>query len=126
MGRKDDLVWADASNSMHAWLSDIGQLRPLIHDRAQILTDDTSDCDHLFDSLLASTTTMLDGQIVVGVARQSVDFPVTAAVLDPYTTGIHADEHLLQAAREALERTSGPSSNKGKNDPNQDPDPPRK
>ncbi len=49
----------------------------------------------------------------------------TLPILDLYTNGLYTDERLLEAAREALERTSGPSSDKGKNDPNQDPDPPR-
>jgi AcrR family transcriptional regulator len=45
-------------------------------------------------------------------------------ILDLYTHGLYADDRLLEAAREALDRTSGPRSDKGQNDPNQDPDPP--
>ncbi len=48
----------------------------------------------------------------------------TLPVLDFYTHGLYADDRLLVSARDALERTSGPSSDKGANDPNQDPDPP--
>jgi len=45
-------------------------------------------------------------------------------ILDLYTHGLYADDRYLTAAREALGRTSGPRSDKGENDPNQDPDPP--
>lgn len=45
-------------------------------------------------------------------------------VLELYTRGLYADDRILDAAREALARTAGPSSDKGENDPNQDPDPP--
>ena len=160
LGRKDDLVGAGASTAMQAWLADIDQFRPLIDYLARMLTDDTEAGDHLFDALLAATTTMLDEQIAAGVVRESLDLPVTAAyvtvygavplimqrqlaralggeqlspemirrstlpILDLYTNGLYTDGHLLESAREALERTSGPSSDKGKNDPNQDPDPP--
>lgn len=48
----------------------------------------------------------------------------TLPVLDMFTHGIYADDRLLVAAREALRRTTGPRSDKGENDPNQDPDPP--
>jgi AcrR family transcriptional regulator len=48
----------------------------------------------------------------------------TLPVLDLYTNGLYADDRLLKAAKEALDRTAGPSSDKGENDPNQDPDPP--
>lgn len=49
----------------------------------------------------------------------------TLPVLEFFTHGIYADDRLLVAAREALNRKSGPRSDKGENDPNQDPDPPR-
>lgn len=49
----------------------------------------------------------------------------TIPVLELYTHGLYADDRLLVAAREALSRRSGPRSDKGENDPNQDPDPPR-
>jgi len=49
----------------------------------------------------------------------------TLPILDLYTNGLYTDERLLEAARNALERTSGPNSDRGMNDPNQDPDPPR-
>jgi hypothetical protein len=48
----------------------------------------------------------------------------TLPLLDLYTNGLYTDDRLLVAAREALDRTSGPSSGKGDNDPHQDPDPP--
>lgn len=48
----------------------------------------------------------------------------TLPVLDLYTNGLYADDRFLVAAREALARTNGPRSDKGENDPNQDPDPP--
>jgi len=48
----------------------------------------------------------------------------TLPILDLYTHGLYADERFLVAAQEALDRTSGPRSDKGENDPNQDPDPP--
>jgi TetR/AcrR family transcriptional regulator, regulator of cefoperazone and chloramphenicol sensitivity len=48
----------------------------------------------------------------------------TLPILDLYTHGLYADDRILAAAREALDRTSGPRSDKGRNDPNQDPDPP--
>ncbi|MFC0682648.1 TetR family transcriptional regulator [Lysobacter korlensis] len=48
----------------------------------------------------------------------------TLPILDLYTHGLYADDRILTAAREALDRTSGPRSDKGQNDPNQDPDPP--
>ncbi|WP_104165715.1 TetR/AcrR family transcriptional regulator [Arthrobacter sp. SX1312] len=49
----------------------------------------------------------------------------TIPILDLYTHGLYSDDRMLVAAREALTRTSGPRSDKGENDPNQDPDPPR-
>ena len=48
----------------------------------------------------------------------------TLPILDLYTNGLYANDQFLEAAREALARTSGPRSDKGENDPNQDPDPP--
>ena len=48
----------------------------------------------------------------------------TLPILDLYTNGLYRDGRFLEAAREALERTNGPRSDKGENDPNQDPDPP--
>jgi AcrR family transcriptional regulator len=48
----------------------------------------------------------------------------TLPILDFYTHGLYTDDRFLVAAREALDRTSGPSSGKGDNDPHQDPDPP--
>ncbi len=48
----------------------------------------------------------------------------TLPILELYTHGIYRDDRFLVAAREALERTSGPRSDKGDHDPNQDPDPP--
>ena len=54
-----------------------------------------------------------------GVIRRS-----TLPILDLYTHGLYTDDRFLVAAREALQRTSGPSSGKGDNDPHQDPDPP--
>lgn len=48
----------------------------------------------------------------------------TIPVLELYTHGLYADDRLLVAAKEALTRRSGPRSDKGENDPNQDPDPP--
>lgn len=49
---------------------------------------------------------------------------MTLPTLDLYTHGLYADDTMLTAAREALERTAGPQSHKGPGDPNQDPDPP--
>lgn len=49
----------------------------------------------------------------------------TLPILDLYTNGLYTDSRILDAARDALARTAGPSSDKGENDPNQDPDPPR-
>lgn len=48
----------------------------------------------------------------------------TLPILDLYTNGLYVDDRLLEAAKEAFARTAGPSSDKGTNDPNQDPDPP--
>lgn len=48
----------------------------------------------------------------------------TLPILEFYTHGLYTDDRYLVAARDALDRTSGPSSDKGDNDPNQDPDPP--
>lgn len=44
--------------------------------------------------------------------------------LELFTRGLYSDESLLIAATEALGRKTGPSSDKGDGDPNQDPDPP--
>lgn len=49
---------------------------------------------------------------------------MTIPTLEIYTHGLYTDDRYLLAAREALERTAGPRSDKGENDPNQDPDPP--
>lgn len=49
----------------------------------------------------------------------------TIPVLELFTHGLYTDDRLLVAAREALARKSGPRSDKGENDPNQDPDPPQ-
>ncbi len=49
----------------------------------------------------------------------------TLPVLEMFTHGLYTDDRLLVAAREALARRAGPPSDKGENDPNQDPDPPR-
>lgn len=49
---------------------------------------------------------------------------MTLPLLELYTHGIYADDRLLTAAREALDRPAGPPSGKGENDPVQDPDPP--
>lgn len=49
---------------------------------------------------------------------------LTLPLLEMYTHGLYSDDRLLIAAREALARTSGPSSGKGDGDPIQDPDPP--
>ncbi|MGB3910199.1 MAG: TetR family transcriptional regulator [Pseudolysinimonas sp.] len=57
--------------------------------------------------------------MTVDVIRRS-----TLPILDLYTHGLYTDDRFLVAAREALDRTSGPSSGKGDNDPHQDPDPP--
>lgn len=48
----------------------------------------------------------------------------TLPVLELFTHGLYTDDRLLVAARAALQRKSGPRSDKGENDPNQDPDPP--
>jgi AcrR family transcriptional regulator len=63
---------------------------------------------------------------VLGVDGMSTDAirRSTLPLLDLYTHGLYTDDRFLVAAREALERTSGPSSGKGDNDPHQDPDPP--
>lgn len=44
--------------------------------------------------------------------------------LELFTRGLYRDDRLLSAAKEALSRQTGPRSDKGDNDPNQDPDPP--
>ncbi|HWS49551.1 MAG TPA: TetR family transcriptional regulator [Microbacterium sp.] len=49
----------------------------------------------------------------------------TLPVLELFTHGLYTDDRLLVAARAALKRKSGPRSDKGENDPNQDPDPPQ-
>ncbi|MDF0513462.1 TetR family transcriptional regulator [Agromyces sp. H3Y2-19a] len=49
----------------------------------------------------------------------------TIPILELYTNGLYADDRFLVAARDALGRSAGPRSDKGENDPNQDPDPPR-
>lgn len=48
----------------------------------------------------------------------------TVPILDLYTHGLYADDRFLVAAQEAFGRTPGPRSDRGENDPNQDPDPP--
>jgi len=48
----------------------------------------------------------------------------TLPILDLYTHGLYADDRFLVAAEVAIGRTPGPRSDKGENDPNQDPDPP--
>lgn len=45
-------------------------------------------------------------------------------VLELYTRGLYADDSLLEATRAAFDTQRAPQSNKGENDPNQDPDPP--
>ncbi|MFC6325704.1 TetR/AcrR family transcriptional regulator [Microbacterium koreense] len=49
---------------------------------------------------------------------------LTMPILELYTHGLYADDRLLEAARAALAHPVGPRSDKGENDPNQDPDPP--
>jgi len=49
---------------------------------------------------------------------------LTLPLLEFYTHGLYADDRLLTAAHDALERPIGPPSGKGENDPHQDPDPP--
>jgi TetR/AcrR family transcriptional regulator, regulator of cefoperazone and chloramphenicol sensitivity len=49
----------------------------------------------------------------------------TLPILELYTHGLYTDDRFLEAARDALGRTTGPSSGKGDNDPIQDPDPPQ-
>ena len=49
---------------------------------------------------------------------------LTVPILELYTHGLYTDETVLEAAKEALARTSGPASDKGANRPNADPDPP--
>nr|WP_294691216.1 TetR family transcriptional regulator [uncultured Friedmanniella sp.] len=49
---------------------------------------------------------------------------LTVPLLELYSHGLYADDRMLEAAREALARTPGPSSGKGEGDPTQDPDPP--
>jgi len=44
--------------------------------------------------------------------------------IDLFLRGIHREDLLLRANREALGRGMGPRSDKGDGDPNQDPDPP--
>lgn len=44
--------------------------------------------------------------------------------LELFTRGLYRDDALLTSAKEALARRSGPRSDKGDGDPNQDPDPP--
>jgi AcrR family transcriptional regulator len=160
LGRKNDLVGEGAATAMQSWLADVEQFRPLIDYVARMLMDDSASADHLFDALLAGTTSMFDQQIQAGMMREPLDRQVTAAyvtvygvvplimqrqlaralggerlsaemirrstlpILDLYTHGLYTDDRILVAAREALERTNGPSSGKGANDPNQDPDPP--
>lgn len=160
LGRKDELLHADATAAMARWLADTGAFAPLIDYLARMLSTPSSAADELFDQLLARTRAMLDEQIDAGMMREPVDREITALfltlygiaplvmqhqlarvlgvprlddaalrratlpILDLYTHGLYADDRLLQAAREALQRTTGPRSDKGENDPNQDPDPP--
>jgi len=49
---------------------------------------------------------------------------MTLPTLDLYTHGLYANDAMLIAAREALERTAGPQSHKDQANPNQAPDPP--
>ena len=49
----------------------------------------------------------------------------TIPVLELYTHGLYTDDRLLVAAKKVLDARSGPRSDKGENNPNQDPDPPR-
>ena len=55
-----------------------------------------------------------------GIRRSAVP------LLDLYTHGLYVDERFLRAAQEAFARPHGPRSDKGENDPNQDPDPPQR
>jgi AcrR family transcriptional regulator len=61
-----------------------------------------------------------DDHLTADLLRRS-----TLPILELYTHGLYTDDRFLVAARDALERTAGPSSGKGDNDPVQDPDPPR-
>lgn len=98
MGRKNDVVGEGAANAMQSWLADIDQFRPLIDYLARMLTDDSPAGDHLFDSLLAGTTLMLEEQTAVGLVRQSLDPPVTAAYVTVYgVVALTMQRHLARA-----------------------------
>jgi AcrR family transcriptional regulator len=75
------------------------------------------------------STLLLERQIgrALGASGLTADVVrrLTLPTLELYTHGLYTDDTLLAAAAEALARTSGPQSNKGPGNPNQDPDPPR-
>ena len=73
-------------------------------------------------------TLLLERQLGRSVGESGLTAPVirrmTLPTLELYTHGLYTDDSMLTAARDAIERTSGPQSHKGPGDPNQDPDPP--
>jgi AcrR family transcriptional regulator len=83
----------------------------------------------LYLTLYGLTPLVMQRQLTraLGIERLTVDGirRSTIPILDLYTHGLYTDDRFLVAARDALARTSGPRSDKGENDPNQDPDPPR-
>lgn len=82
----------------------------------------------IFMTLYGITPLVMQRQLARALDVERVDTVAmrraTLPILDLYTNGLYRDGRFLEAAREALERTSGPRSDKGENDPNQDPDPP--
>lgn len=158
---KQEMMGADAATMMRAALDSPERYGPLLDYLARMLTEDSPASDRLFDTFLASTRHMMEGQIAAGLMREPSDLETTAVyltlyglgpvvlqrqlsrafgerrlsdallerstlpVLEMFTHGLYTDDRLLVAAREALARRTGPRSDKGENDPNQDPDPPR-
>jgi AcrR family transcriptional regulator len=160
LGRKDELLKADAGGAIARWLADVEQFAPLVDYLARMLSTPSPAADGLFDILLQRTRAMIDEQVDAGIMRELDDPDVTALfltlygvaplvmqrqlartfgvsrldgeamrratlpILELFTHGLYADDRFLRSAREALNRTTGPRSDKGENDPNQDPDPP--
>lgn len=86
------------------------------------------DVTALYLTLYGLVPLVMQRQLARGLGADRITAEVirrsTLPVLDLYTHGLYADDRYLVAAQEALDRSSGPRSDKGENDPNQDPDPP--
>lgn len=86
------------------------------------------DITALYLTLYGVVPLVMQRQVARHLGAEAVDLEAlrrsTLPILDLYTNGLYTDDRYLVAARDALGRTAGPRSDKGENDPNQDPDPP--